>query len=107
MSKTLAWKARFSPRFSRIALGGLGRKGFCGLIQGDHAKRASVPRVPCEQQAGCAFHIINRGNDRVEVFHKGRDYESFLSLLVTAEARYLKLCRRYGFSATTLPFFHR
>ena len=47
-----------------------------------------MPRIPRGQQAGCAYHIINRGNGRAEVFHKGQDYESFLSLLVAAKARH-------------------
>ena len=47
-----------------------------------------MPRIPRGQQAGCAFHIIIRGNGRGGVFHKGQDYESFLSLLITAKARY-------------------
>jgi putative transposase len=47
-----------------------------------------VPRIPRGQQAGCAYHVINRGNGRAEVFHKAQDYESFLSLLVAAKTRY-------------------
>jgi putative transposase len=47
-----------------------------------------VPRIPRGQQGGFAYHIINRGNDRAEIFHKNQDYEAFFSLLRTAKARH-------------------
>ena len=33
-----------------------------------------MPRIRRGQQGGYAYHIINRGNDRVTVFHKQQDY---------------------------------
>jgi len=47
-----------------------------------------VPRIPRGQQGGYAYHVINRGNGRVTVFHKPQDYEAFLSLLVEAKKRH-------------------
>lgn len=32
------------------------------------------------RQAGNAYHVINRGNGRAEVFHKTQDHEAFLLL---------------------------
>jgi putative transposase len=54
-----------------------------------------VPRIPRGQQGGYAYHIINRGNGRVTVFHKPQDYESFLSLL--AEAKKRQQVKLFGF----------
>lgn len=54
-----------------------------------------MPRIPRAQQGGYAYHVINRGNGRVTVFHKPQDYEAFLSLLGEAKKRHrLKL---FGF----------
>jgi putative transposase len=47
-----------------------------------------VPRIPRGQQAGYAYHVINRGNGRATVFHKPQDYEAFLSLLTEAKKRH-------------------
>ena len=34
-----------------------------------------------------AYHVLNRGNGRAEVFHKPDDYAAFLKLLCEANAR--------------------
>ena len=47
-----------------------------------------MPRIPRGQQAGCVYHVINRGNGRATVFHKAQDYEAFLSILALAKARH-------------------
>jgi putative transposase len=47
-----------------------------------------MPRIPRGQQAGYAYHVINRGNDRATVFHKAQDYEAFLTMLAIAKARH-------------------
>jgi putative transposase len=47
-----------------------------------------MPRIPRGQQAGFAYHIINRGNGRAPVFHKPQDYEAFLSILALAKTRH-------------------
>jgi hypothetical protein len=33
-----------------------------------------MPRIPRGQQAGFAYHVINRGNGRATIFHKPQDY---------------------------------
>jgi putative transposase len=33
------------------------------------------------------YHVINRGNARAEVFHAGRDYQAFITLLTQASQR--------------------
>ena len=47
-----------------------------------------MPRIPRGQSAGYAYHVMNRGNGRAEVFHKSQDYEAFLELLATAKSRH-------------------
>ena len=47
-----------------------------------------MPRIPRGQQAGYAYHVIKRGNDRATVVHKAQDYEAFLSILAIAKARH-------------------
>lgn len=47
-----------------------------------------MPRIPRGQQAGYAYHVINRGNGRATVFHKPQDYEAFLNLLAEAKQRH-------------------
>jgi putative transposase len=44
-----------------------------------------MPRIP---QAGFVYHVINRGNGRVTIFHKPQDYQAFLSILALAKARH-------------------
>ncbi len=41
------------------------------------------------------YHVINRGNGRQTVFHKDRDYESFLKLLQEAKER--NAVKLYGY----------
>jgi hypothetical protein len=45
-----------------------------------------VPKIPRDQQAGCAYHVINRGNGLAEVFHKNHGDEAFFSLLIAVKA---------------------
>jgi hypothetical protein len=33
-----------------------------------------MPRIPRGQQAGFVYHVINRGNGRVTIFHKAQDH---------------------------------
>lgn len=47
-----------------------------------------MPRIPRGQVAGHAYHILNRGNGGVTVFHKGGDYAAFLDLLATAKSKF-------------------
>ena len=47
-----------------------------------------MPRIPRGQMAGYAYHVINRGNGRAQVFHKDEDYGAFLKLIESAKARH-------------------
>lgn len=47
-----------------------------------------MPRIPRGQVAGHAYHILNRGDGGVTVFHKGGDYAAFLDLLATAKSKF-------------------
>ncbi len=47
-----------------------------------------MPRIPRGQTAGYAYHVLNRGNARTQVFHKGEDHEAFLELLAAAKVRH-------------------
>jgi len=47
-----------------------------------------MPRIPRGQVAGYAYHVINRGNGRSEIFHKPGDYEAFVDLIERAKARH-------------------
>ena len=40
-----------------------------------------MPRIPRGQQAGFAYHVINRGNGRATIFHKAQDSQAFLFIL--------------------------
>ena len=33
-----------------------------------------MPRIPRGQQTGFVYHVINRGNGRVTIFHKAQDH---------------------------------
>src|SRR5947209_7918875 len=44
-----------------------------------------MPRKPRVSRGGIAYHAMNRGNGRREVFHKAGDYRAFLAIL--AEVR--------------------
>ena len=47
-----------------------------------------MPRIPRAQQAAFVYHVINRGNAHATLFHKGQDYQVFLSILALAKARH-------------------
>ena len=46
-----------------------------------------MPRIPRGETAGGIYHIINRGNMRMQVFDDIEDYEYFLELLEKASKR--------------------
>ena len=51
-----------------------------------------MPRIPRGLSGGLVYHVLNRGNDKQCVFHKDKDYEAFVNLMVEAKNRYsLKL----------------
>ena len=42
-----------------------------------------MPRIPRGETAGGIYHIINRGNMRMQVFDDMDNYEYFLELLIS------------------------
>lgn len=46
-----------------------------------------MPRTARASQGGFAYHAINRGNGRQEVFHKPEDYDAFVWLIAEANER--------------------
>ncbi|KAF3978313.1 MAG: hypothetical protein HFP77_02485 [Methylococcales symbiont of Iophon sp. n. MRB-2018] len=50
-------------------------------------KPTTMPRIPRGETQGGIYHIINRGNMRMQVFDDEEDYEYFLTLLKTGLER--------------------
>jgi putative transposase len=46
-----------------------------------------MPRTARASAANYCYHVLNRGNARSEVFHKGDDYQAFLDLIAEAQLR--------------------
>lgn len=47
-----------------------------------------MPRIERGVVEGCIYHVLNRGNGKQVVFHKDRDYWSFVDLLREAKKKY-------------------
>ncbi|MCK5139773.1 MAG: transposase [Thermodesulfovibrionia bacterium] len=47
-----------------------------------------MPRIPRGLSNGLVYHVLNRGNGKQCVFHKDRDYKSFIDLMKEAKRRY-------------------
>jgi putative transposase len=47
-----------------------------------------MPRIVRGLGDNIIYHVINRGNGRQEVFHKGEDYEAFMKLMKESKERY-------------------
>jgi putative transposase len=47
-----------------------------------------MPRPPRITPAGTIFHIVNRGNEKRQLFFQDADYEKFLELLRESKRRY-------------------
>ena len=47
-----------------------------------------MPRIARGLVDGYIYHVINRGNGRQRVFHKFRDYEAFVNLMIEAISMY-------------------
>jgi hypothetical protein len=47
-----------------------------------------MPRTARSTPAGFAFHVLNRGNHRAQVFPHDGDYQAFVDLLAKAAARF-------------------
>lgn len=41
-----------------------------------------MPRTARAAIGGIVYHVLNRGNNRMPIFHKSQDYEAFIKLLV-------------------------
>jgi len=46
-----------------------------------------MPRTRRALQGGYCYHVLNRGNERREVFHDPADYDAFLGLMAEASLR--------------------
>ena len=46
-----------------------------------------MPRTARAIEGGGIYHVLNRGNGRLLIFHKDQDYEAFLNLLAEAPRR--------------------
>ena len=49
---------------------------------------ATMPRTARATEAGTVYHVLNRGNGRMRIFHKDGDYEAFLRVLSEGLERY-------------------
>ena len=47
-----------------------------------------MARIPRKFLAGHCYHVINRGNGRATIFHRGADYDAFLRILREAGERF-------------------
>ncbi len=43
-----------------------------------------MPRTARASEGDLCYHVLNRGNGRAEVFHKGDDYAAFLEAMAEA-----------------------
>ena len=43
-----------------------------------------MPRVARTIVPGCPYHVMNRGNDRMTLFHEPADYNAFCPMLTDA-----------------------
>ena len=47
----------------------------------------AMPRTSRASQGGYVYHVLNRGNDRGDVFHKAEDYLAFVNLMRESNER--------------------
>ena len=47
-----------------------------------------MPRTARSIEAGTVYHVLNRGNGRMRLFHKDGDYEAFERVLTEGLSRY-------------------
>ena len=50
-----------------------------------------MARKPRVDAGGMCYHVINRGNNRAEVFHKDQDYLRFTEMIGEATAPFVAL----------------
>ena len=46
-----------------------------------------MPRTARAAVGGMCYHVLNRGNNRAEIFHSAADYARFVALLGEAQAK--------------------
>jgi putative transposase len=46
-----------------------------------------MPRTARASVGGVCYHVLNRGNNRMEVFHSSADYARFVALMAEAQSR--------------------
>jgi putative transposase len=51
-----------------------------------------MPRTARASQGNWVYHVLNRGNARMEVFHKDQDYAAFIALLEGIKGDILLFC---------------
>jgi len=52
-----------------------------------------MPRVPRIDKGGIAYHVLNRANGRMRMFHTDADYEAFIRVIDEAKQRLdLRIC---------------
>ena len=47
-----------------------------------------MPRIARGLSDGFVYHVINRGNNKQQVFHKDQDYDAFMDLVASATKRF-------------------
>jgi hypothetical protein len=47
-----------------------------------------MPRTARSTEAGMVYHVLNRGNGRMRIFHKAGDFEAFEHVLAEGLQRY-------------------
>ncbi len=71
---------KISDNYNTLAKKGTGYFFKYGIIA-QNIQGVTVPRIARGLIGGEIYHIINRGNRKMEVFHFDRDYEKFIALL--------------------------
>jgi len=64
-----------------------------------------MPCIPRGETTGGIYHIINRGNIRMQVFDNMEDYEYFLDLLEKASKREKVEIHAYFYSFNLKSYF--
>jgi putative transposase len=47
-----------------------------------------MPRTARAVEAGGYYHVLNRGNGRMDLFHKPEDFDAFVRILAQGLKRY-------------------
>ena len=51
-----------------------------------------MPRTARSIEAGMIYHVLNRGNGRLRLFHTEGDYDAFEQVLIEGLKRFRWLC---------------